>query len=150
VSAFSLKALAEALLPLLSNENEPGRTSSIVALDFDAKTAWPSYDWMGVSKAALESVARYLARDLGPQGVRINLIASGPLETLAATRVDGFKDLVEDWYSAAPLGWDIKDATPVAQAAVLMLSDLSRGITGEIVHVDGGRHAMGAHMPHLR
>jgi enoyl ACP reductase len=145
VSAFSLKALAEALLPLF--EKADGGSGSIVALDFDAQFAWPSYDWMGVSKAALESVARYLARDLGPHGVRVNLIASGPLKTVAASSVDGFKTLVTDWLKQAPLGWDIKDATPVADAAAFMLSDLSRGITGEILHVDGGFHAMGGDLP---
>jgi enoyl ACP reductase len=145
VSAFSLKALAEALLPLL--EKGDGGSGSIVALDFDAQFAWPSYDWMGVSKAALESVARYLARDLGPHGVRVNLIASGPLKTAAGSSVDGFKTLVTDWLKQAPLGWDVKDATPVADAAAFMLSDLSRGITGEILHVDGGFHAMGGDLP---
>lgn len=145
VSAFSLKALAEALMPLL--EKGDGDSGSIVALDFDARFAWPSYDWMGVSKAALESVARYLARDLGPRGVRVNLIASGPLQTVAASSVDGFKTLVQDWLKQAPLGWDVSDAGPVAAAATFMLSDLSRGITGEILHVDGGFHAMGGDLP---
>jgi meromycolic acid enoyl-[acyl-carrier-protein] reductase len=141
VSAFSLKSLAEALLPLY------GGSGSLLALDFDAQFAWPSYDWMGVSKAALESVARYLARDLGPRGVRVNLIAAGPLQTLASSGIDSFEVLVEEWLDQAPLGWDIKDASPVAEAAVFMLSDLSRGITGEILHVDGGYHAMGADLP---
>lgn len=142
VSAYSLKALAEALLPLLegrAGEGSPG----IVGLDFDARQAFPSYDWMGVSKAALESVARYLARDLGPRGVRVNLVAAGPLETIAARGVDGFDSLVEDWLKQAPLGWDTTDSGPVAAAVTFMLSDLARGITGEILHVDGGFHAMG-------
>ena len=145
VSAFSLKALAEALLPLFE-KGERG-SGSIVALDFDAQFAWPSYDWMGVSKAALESVARYLARDLGPRGVRVNLIAAGPLQTAAASNIDGFKTLVTGWLKKAPLGWDVNDATPVADAAAFLLSDLSRGISGEILHVDGGVHAMGHDLP---
>lgn len=147
VSAFSLKALAEALLPLLEGQGTDGGSGSLLALDFDAQFAFPSYDWMGVSKAALESVARYLARDLGPRGVRVNLIAAGPLETVAARSIDGFMTLVEDWIKQAPLGWDTKDTSTVAEAAVFMLSDLSRGITGEILHVDGGFHAMGADLP---
>lgn len=149
VSAFSLKALAEALLPLLGSE-DGSKSGSLLGLDFDARFAWPSYDWMGVSKAALESVARYLARDLGSRGVRVNLIASGPLETLAATRVKDFRVLVEDWLERAPLGWDIKDPTPVAEAAAFMLSDLSRGISGQILHVDGGAHAIGGGPPEAR
>ena len=137
-SAFSLKSLGQALLPLL----EPSR-GSIVGLDFDASVAWPIYDWMGVSKAALESVARYLARDLGPRGVRVNLVASGPLGTVAASGIPGFERLANAWGAQAPLGWDTADATPVAEAIAFLLSDASRGITGEILHVDGGFHAMG-------
>ena len=137
-SAFSLKALAEALVPLLG----PG--GSLVALDFDASVAWPIYDWMGVSKAALEAVARYLARDLGPGGVRVNLISAGPLETVAAGGIPGFRELADRWESQAPLGWDVTDPVPVAETALFLLSDLSRRITGEILHVDGGYHAMGA------
>ena len=144
VSAFSFKALAEALLPLF----DAAGGGSLLALDFDAQLAWPSYDWMGVSKAALESVARYLARDLGPRGVRVNLIAAGPLRTLASTGVKGFPTLVEDWIRKAPLGWDVKDAGPVGQAAAFLLSDLSAGITGEILHVDGGFHAIGGDLSH--
>jgi meromycolic acid enoyl-[acyl-carrier-protein] reductase len=139
-SAFSLKALAEALVPLFG----PG--GSVVALDFDASVAWPIYDWMGVSKAALEAVARYLARDLGPGGVRVNLISAGPLETVAAGGIPGFRTLAERWESQAPLGWDVADPVPVADTALFLLSDLSRRITGEILHVDGGYHAMGAPM----
>ena len=116
---------------------------SLVGLDFDSRRAYPSYDWMGVSKAAFESVARYLARDLGPRGVRVNLIAAGPLQTAAASQIEDFNGLVEQWLRRAPLGWDPKDASPVASAAAFLLSDLARGITAEILHVDGGFHAMG-------
>ena len=137
-SAYSFKALAEALRPLM----EEG--GSLVGLDFDATVAWPSYDWMGVAKAALESVNRYLARDLGPQGIRANLISAGPVHTAAASGISGFSDLEALWGDAAPLGWDPHDATQVADAALFLLSDLSRATTGEILHVDGGAHAVGA------
>jgi meromycolic acid enoyl-[acyl-carrier-protein] reductase len=140
-SAYSFKALAEALAPLL------GDRGSLVGLDFDASVAWPSYDWMGVSKAALESVSRYLARDLGPRGVRVNLVAAGPIRTAAASGVPGFAELEAAWSERAPLGWRVDDATPVADAALFLLSDLSRGTTGEILHVDGGAHAIGAATP---
>ena len=140
-SAFSLKALAVAMAPLLTAA-EGG--SSIVGLDFDASVAWPVYDWMGVAKAALESVARYLARDLGPRGVRVNLVSAGPIETIAAGGIPGFDELAALWRNGAPLGWDTRDASPVAAAVCFLLSDLARGITGEIIHVDGGFHAMGA------
>ncbi|HLW96020.1 MAG TPA: enoyl-ACP reductase FabI [Solirubrobacteraceae bacterium] len=139
-SAFSLKALAAALAPLL----EASGGGSVVGLDFDAAVAWPVYDWMGVAKAALESVSRYLARDLGPRGVRVNLVSAGPIETIAAGGIPGFEDLAGLWRSGAPLGWDTRDAGPVAAAVCFLLSDLARGITGEILHVDGGFHAMGA------
>jgi meromycolic acid enoyl-[acyl-carrier-protein] reductase len=137
-SAFSLKALAAALEPLM----EPG--SSIVGLDFDASVAWPIYDWMGVAKAALESVTRYLARDLGPQGIRVNLVSAGPLGTVAARGIPGFEQLAELWRRQAPLGWDVGDPTPVARAICFLLSDYSQAISGEILHVDGGFHAVGA------
>ncbi|MHB1567735.1 MAG: enoyl-ACP reductase FabI [Solirubrobacteraceae bacterium] len=137
-SAFSLKALAVALTPLM----EPG--ASVVGLDFDAAVAWPIYDWMGVAKAALESVARYLARDLGPAGVRVNLVSAGPLGTVAAQGIPGFEQLADLWRRQAPLGWDISDPTPVARAICWLLSEYSQGISGEIVHVDGGFHAVGA------
>ena len=142
-SAFSLKALAETLMPLYTNNSERGN-GSLVALDFDASVAWPAYDWMGVSKAALESAGRYLARDLGPHGVRVNLVSAGPLATPAASGIPGFNQLAEMWGSQAPLGWDVRDPSPVAHAIVFLLSDMSSGISGEIVHVDGGFHAMGA------
>jgi meromycolic acid enoyl-[acyl-carrier protein] reductase len=144
-SAYSLKALAQALLPLWpSPDPERPRASggSLVGLDFDASVAWPSYDWMGVAKAGLEATSRYLARDLGPHGVRANLISAGPIETVAAGGVPGFRALAEGWTSSAPLGWDTRDPGPVAGAAVFLLSDLAAGISGEIVHVDGGMHAV--------
>jgi enoyl-[acyl-carrier protein] reductase I len=117
---------------------------SVVGLDFDATVAWPAYDWMGVAKAALESVSRYLARDLGPRGVRVNLIAAGPIRTAAASGIEGFDELCAGWPLQAPLAWDAEDPTPVADAALFLLSDLSRATTGEILHVDGGAHAIGA------
>ena len=141
-SAFSLKALAAAFLPLLERAEAPG--GALVGLDFDAKVAWPAYDWAGVSKAALESVNRYLARDLGPRGVRSNLVAAGPLSTVAASNIDGFDVLAEAWQRQAPLGWDMSDPGPVADACVYLLSPLARAVTGEILHVDGGFHAVGA------
>jgi enoyl-[acyl-carrier protein] reductase I len=140
-SAISLRSLTVALQPLL--ERAPAG-ASVVGLDFDASVAWPVYDWMGVAKAGLESVARYLARDLGPVGVRVNLVSAGPLETLAAGGIPGFDALAGIWERQAPLGWDVRDAAPVASTVCFLLSDLSRGMTGEILHVDGGFHAMGA------
>jgi enoyl ACP reductase len=137
VSTYSLPALARACLPLL------GRGGSIVGLDFDARLAWPSYDWMGVAKAGLESAARYLARDLGPQGIRVNLVAAGPLKTMAARAIPGFGGFEELWSARAPLGWDVTDAVPAARACVALLSDWFPATTGEIVHVDGGAHAVG-------
>jgi enoyl-[acyl-carrier protein] reductase I len=141
-SAYSLKALAAALSPLFTERGDGG--ASIVGLDFDASVSWPAYDWMGVSKAALEAVARYLARDLGPRGVRVNLVSAGPIETVAASGVPGFRLLADRWGDQAPLGWDPANPEPVARAAAFLLSDLASGITGEILHVDGGYHAMGA------
>jgi enoyl ACP reductase len=136
-SAVSLKELGAALLPLMEGGG------AIVGLDFDASVAWPIYDWMGVAKAGLEATARYLARDLGPHGVRVNLVSAGPLKTVAAGGIPGFERLAEAWGRQAPLGWDVADPAPVADAVCFLLSDWSRGITGEIVHVDGGFHAMG-------
>jgi meromycolic acid enoyl-[acyl-carrier-protein] reductase len=138
-SAFSLKALTVAMLPLLERSK-----GAVVGLDFDASVAWPAYDWAGVSKAALESVSRYLARDLGPRGVRCNLVAAGPLNTIAARNIDGFEDLGGLWERTAPLGWDMDDASAVADACLFLLSPLSRAVTGEILHADGGVHAVGA------
>jgi enoyl-[acyl-carrier protein] reductase I len=137
-SAFSLKALAGVLAPLM----EQG--GSVVGLDFDARVAWPIYDWMGVAKAGLESVARYLARDLGPSGIRVNLVSAGPLGTVAARGIPGFERLASLWPAQAPLGWDLEDPSPVAAAICFLFSDYARAITGEILHVDGGFHAVGA------
>ena len=137
-SAFSLKALAATLAPLMSDGG------SVVGMDFDAGVAWPIYDWMGVAKAALESVSRYLARDLGPRGIRVNLVSAGPLGTVAARGIPGFERLAELWRTQAPLGWDIDDPAPVASAICFLLSDYARAISGEILHVDGGFHALGA------
>jgi enoyl ACP reductase len=137
-SAYSFKALAAALEDLYPEEG-----ASLVGMDFDAQVAWPVYDWMGVAKAALESVNRYLARDLGPRGVRVNLVSAGPLGTLAARGIPGFSDLATAWQRQAPLGWDVEDPAPVAGAVLFLLSDLARAITGEVLHVDGGFHAMG-------
>jgi enoyl ACP reductase len=137
-SAFSLKGLAAALAPLMPSG------ASIVGLDFDATVAWPIYDWMGVAKAALEAVSRYLARDLGPSGIRVNLVSAGPLGTVAARGIPGFERLAELWRAQAPLGWDVDDPVPVARTICFLLSDYAQAITGEIVHVDGGFHALGA------
>ena len=138
VSAYSLKSLAVACRPLMS----PG--GSIVGLDFDATVAWPTYDWMGVAKAALESTSRYLARDLGPEGIRVNLVAAGPIRTMAAKSIPGFSDFEQVWQGRAPLGWDLDDPEPAARACVALLSDWFPATTGEIVHVDGGVHSQGA------
>ena len=138
VSAFSLKSLAMATLPLLDEG------SCIVGLDFDATVAWPVYDWMGVAKAALESTARYLARDLGPQGIRVNLVAAGPIRTMAAKNIPGFEEFEVVWTERAPLGWDLNNPEPAAQACVALMSDWFPSTTGEIVHVDGGVHSQGA------
>jgi enoyl-[acyl-carrier protein] reductase I len=143
VSAFSFKQLAASLVPLFDGE----RGASLVGLDFDASVAWPAYDWMGVAKAALESTSRYLARDLGTAGVRVNLVSAGPLETVAAGGIAGFGALAGAWQRGAPLGWDTDDPGPVADTVCLLLSDLARGITGEIVHVDGGFHAVAGVSP---
>jgi enoyl-[acyl-carrier protein] reductase I len=137
VSAYSLKALATAALPLMS----PG--GSIVGLTFDARVAWPVYDWMGVAKAAFESTSRYLARDLGPRGIRCNVVAAGPLSTTAARSIPAFQVFEDAWPARAPLGWDVRDPEPTARACCALLSDWFPATTGEMVHVDGGVHAMG-------
>jgi meromycolic acid enoyl-[acyl-carrier-protein] reductase len=138
VSAYSLKALTDAVAPLMT---EGG---SIVGLDFDATVAWPGYDWMGVAKAALESTSRYLARYLGDQKIRVNLVAAGPIKTIAARSIPGFSKFEDVWDDRAPLGWDVKDSEAVAKACVVLLSDWFPMTTGEIIHVDGGFHATGA------
>jgi enoyl ACP reductase len=138
VSAYSLQAITMAALPLMSGGG------SVVGLDFDASVAWPGYDWMGVAKAALESCARYLARDLGKQKVRVNLVAAGPQRTIAARSIPGFDGLADVWDARAPLGWSITDPEPTARACVALMSDWFPATTGEIVHVDGGVHAVAA------
>lgn len=143
VSSYSLKALVEHFLPLLEVAGAAGG-ASVVGLDFDATVAWPLYDWMGVAKAALESLTRYLARDLGPKGVRVNLVAAGPVRTVAAKSIPGFAAFEETWADRSPLGWDITDADVVGKACVALLSDWLPMTTGEMVHVDGGVHAIGA------
>jgi meromycolic acid enoyl-[acyl-carrier-protein] reductase len=140
ISAYSLKPLTQSLLPLL----QAAGGGSVVGLDFDARVAWPVYDWMGVAKAALESLTRYLARDVGSSGVRVNLVAAGPARTLAAKSIPGFERFEEVWAARAPLGWDVTETRAVARACVAMLSDWFPMTTGEIVHVDGGFHAIGA------
>jgi meromycolic acid enoyl-[acyl-carrier-protein] reductase len=143
VSTYSFKSLAMATLPLLPGGADGGRGGAIVGLDFDATVAWPGYDWMGIAKAGLESCCRYLARDLGPRGIRVNLVAAGPLKTMAAKSIPGFSRFEEVWDDRAPLGWSVTDSDPVARACVALLSDWFPATTGEIVHVDGGYHAMG-------
>jgi enoyl-[acyl-carrier protein] reductase I len=138
VSAYSLAALTNSLRPLMPSG------SAIVGLDFDATKSWPVYDWMGVAKAAFESTARYLARHLGPQGIRVNLVAAGPLKTMAAKSIPGFEMFEEVWATRAPLGWDVNERVSTAKACVALLSDLFPATTGEIVHVDGGFHSTGA------
>jgi enoyl-[acyl-carrier protein] reductase I len=139
ISAYSLKSLSVGLLPLL----KAAGGGSVVGLDFDASVTWPGYDWMGVAKAALESTARYLARDLGKHQVRVNLVAAGPVRTVAARAIPGISQLDDLWGERAPLGWDINDSSAVAKACVALLSDWFPATTGEIVHVDGGFHAVG-------
>ena len=138
VSAYSLKALADAFVPLMT------QGGAFVGLDFDNRQAWPAYNWMGVAKSALQSVNRYLAKELGPQGIRCNLVAAGPVRTMAAKSIPGFSKFEDVWDERAPLGWDIADPEPVARSCVALLSDFFPATTGEIVHVDGGFHAVGA------
>jgi Enoyl-[acyl-carrier-protein] reductase (NADH) len=137
VSAYSLKSVAAACLPMM------GSGGSIVGMDFDASVAWPAYDWMGVAKAGLESCARYLARELGPRGIRVNLVAAGPVRTMAAKSIPGFEQFENAWSPRAPLGWNVSDPEPAGRACVALLSDWFPATTGEIVHADGGFHAVG-------
>jgi enoyl-[acyl-carrier protein] reductase I len=138
ISAYSLKALADAFLPLM------GQGGSFVGLDFDNRQAWPAYNWMGVAKSALQSVSRYLAKEVGPRGIRSNLVAAGPIKTMAAKSIPGFAKFEDVWDDRAPLGWDVTDSEPVARAVIALLSDWFPATTGEIIHVDGGYHAIGA------
>ena len=138
VSAYSLKTVAEVVAPLMTGGG------SIVGLDFDARFAWPAYNWMGVAKAALESASRYLARSLGGDGIRVNLVAAGPIRTLAAKSIPGFAAFEDAWGTRAPLGWDVNNGEPVAKACVALMSDWFPATTGEMIHVDGGYHAIGA------
>lgn len=137
ISAFSLKSLTMAARPLFNGG------ASVVGLDFDATVAWPKYDWMGVAKAALESTTRYLARDLGPENVRVNLVSAGPLRTIAAKSIPGFEQFEALWNQRSALTWDFNDPVPTAQAVAVLLSDWMPKTTGEIIHVDGGVHAIG-------
>ncbi|MBX6721915.1 MAG: enoyl-ACP reductase FabI [Dactylosporangium sp.] len=137
-STYSYKALAVACEPLMG----PG--SAIVGLTFDASQAWPVYDWMGVAKAGLESCNRYLARYLGPKGIRVNLVSAGPLRTMAAKSIPGFQEFEQAWVGRAPLGWDLNNTEPAARTCLALLSDWFPATTGEIVHADGGFHAVGA------
>ena len=140
VSTYSLAALGREFAPLLAKSGG----GAIVGLDFDATVAWPAYDWMGVAKAGLESCCRYLARELGGQGTRVNLVAAGPLRTMAAKSIEGFSSFEDVWGERAPLGWDVRDPEPVARVVCALLSDWMPAVTGEIVHCDGGTHAVGA------
>ncbi|WP_298335308.1 enoyl-ACP reductase FabI [Ferrimicrobium sp.] len=140
VSAFSLSELARAFRPLLA----AAEGASIVGLDFDATVAWPGYNWMGVAKAGLESLSRYLARELGGSQIRVNLISAGPIRTIAAKSIDAFKMFQDNWGDRSPLGWDPENALPVARSVVALLSDFFPMTTGELIHVDGGYHAFGA------
>jgi enoyl-[acyl-carrier protein] reductase I len=142
ISTYSLKALVDAFMPLLKAAGGDGG-ASVVGLDFDATVAWPVYDWMGVAKAGLESLSRYLAKELGPAGIRVNLVAAGPVRTMAAKSIPGFSAFEDTWADRAPLGWDIHDSTAVAKACLALFSDLFPMTTGEILHVDGGVHAVG-------
>jgi enoyl-[acyl-carrier protein] reductase I len=138
VSTYSYKSLAMACLPLMS----PG--GAVVGLTFDATQAWPVYDWMGVAKAGLESANRYLAMHLGAKGIRANLVSAGPLRTMAAKSIPGFEQFEEAWTTRSPLGWSLTDQEPAARACLALLSEWFPATTGEIVHVDGGFHAIGA------
>jgi meromycolic acid enoyl-[acyl-carrier-protein] reductase len=141
-SAYSLKALTVGVLEPLKVAGTDGG-ASVVSLDFDGRFAWPIYDWMGVAKAGLEAVTRYLARDLGEHGIRVNTVSAGPVRTMAGKSIPGFDQIANTWLNRAPLGWDMNDATPVGEMCAFLMSDLSRFTSGELIHVDGGYHAMG-------
>ncbi len=142
ISAYSLRSLADVVSPLMPSAEDGG--GALLGLTFDATVAWPAYNWMGVAKAALESLNRYLARELGPRGIRSNLVAAGPMKTIAAKSIPGFQAFEDEWTARAPLGWDVTDATGVSKACVAMLSDWFPQTTGQIVHVDGGYSIIGA------
>ena len=142
ISTYSLAALVRHFRPLLQQSTAVGG-ASVVALDFDGARAYPHYDWMGVAKAGLESLGRYIAREVGPESIRVNMLAAGPIRTMAARSIPGFEQFEDSWAERAPLGWDVRDATAVHDTAVAMLSPLLRGTTASIIYVDGGAHAMG-------
>ena len=142
ISTYSLSALVGAFRPLLQRSEAVGG-ASVIALDFDATRAYPVYDWMGVMKAGLESLGRYLAREVGPDKIRVNMLAAGPIRTIAAKSIPGFEIFEDTWSNRAPLGWDVHDSSAVADTAVAMLSPFLRGTTASIIHVDGGAHSMG-------
>jgi enoyl ACP reductase len=138
-SAYSLKALSVGMLQPM----KAARAAAVVSLDFDGRYAWPIYDWMGVSKAGLEAVTRYLARDLGEFGIRVNTVSAGPIRSMAGKSIPGFDQIADKWVNRAPLGWSMTDATPVGQMVCVLLSDWAPMTSGELIHVDGGYHAMG-------
>jgi enoyl-[acyl-carrier protein] reductase I len=142
VSTYSLAALVGAFRPLLAKSEALGG-ASVIALDFDGTRAYPTYDWMGVMKAGLESLGRYLSREVGPERIRVNMLAAGPIRTIAAKSIPGFSHFEETWSERAPLGWDVHDSSAVADAAIALLSPLLRATTASVIHVDGGAHSMG-------
>jgi enoyl ACP reductase len=142
ISTYSLSALVGAFRPLLKKSEALGG-ASVIALDFDGTRAYPMYDWMGVMKAGLESLGRYLAREVGTDAIRVNMLAAGPIRTMAAKSIPGFEIFEDTWAERAPLGWDVNDSSAVADAAVALLSPLLRATTASVIHVDGGAHAMG-------
>jgi enoyl-[acyl-carrier protein] reductase I len=142
ISTYSLAALVGTFRPLLQKSEALGG-ASVIALDFDGSRAYPMYDWMGVMKAGLESLGRYLAKEVGPDRIRVNMLAAGPIRTVAAKSIPGFSQFEDTWSDKAPLGWDVYDSSAVADTAVAMLSPLLRGTTASVVYVDGGYHSMG-------
>ena len=142
ISTYSLAALVGAFRPLLQKSEALGG-ASVIALDFDGTRAYPMYDWMGVMKAGLESLGRYLSRELGPEHIRVNMLAAGPIRTLAAKSIPGFQIFEDSWDERAPLGWDVYDSSAVSDTAIALLSPLLRATSASVIHVDGGFHAMG-------